>query len=345
MTKQKAHPSLTNIGTAVLGLLFLQLLPFRSSFSQNDVGGQIRRLFERDSVTILITDSGLGGLSVCADLEAQFSKLRPFKKVRLIFVNALPDVTMTYNSMASKEEQARMFDKALGGFVQWYHPDAILIACNTLSAVYPETQFARSAAIPVVSIIDVGARMIAERVKATANASVLVFGTATTMSSGLYNQKLGMLGVPDTNIVTQSCRLLESEIQADPKSDLVGNLVEVYVGQAIEKIVKPPPGTLVVGLCCSHYGYSLDAFDRSLRQHAALKYELVNPNKGMVALFMNAAFKGKSAWTSISVEVASRVKFTPQEVSSIARSVGSTSQKTSQALKHYRLNENLFQIK
>jgi glutamate racemase len=187
--------------------------------------------------------------------------------------------------------------------------------------------------------------MIAERVKASPNSSVLVFGTATTISSGLYDQKLGMLGVPITGIVTQSCQLLESEIQADPRSDVVGNLVEVYVGQAMEKIVRPLAGTLFVGLCCSHYGYSLEAFDRSFKQQGALRYELVNPNKAMVALFETATVRGKVLRTSTSVEVASKVKFTPQEIRSISRSVDSTSPKTAQALKHYTFNQNLFQVK
>ncbi len=345
MTKQRVHRHSTTRGAAVVALLLLQLLPLHFSLSQNDVGGQIAQLFERDSVNILITDSGLGGLSVCADLESQLSKLKSFRKVRLIFVNALPDAALTYNSMTSKEEQARMFDKALEGFVRWYRPDAILIACNTLSAVYPETKFARNATIPVVSIIDVGARMIAKRVKAIPNSCVLILGTATTISSGLYEQKLGKLGVPITAITSQPCQLLETEIQADPKSDIVGNLVEVYVGEAMEKIGKPPAGTLIVGLCCSHYGYSLDAFDRSFQQHPALRYELVNPNKAMVVLFENAAVKGKAPRTSMSVEVVSRVKFTAQEVGSISRSVGSTSQKTAQALKHYTFKEDLFQVK
>jgi glutamate racemase len=344
MTKLKVQCCPIIRGTVVLVLLFLQLFPSHSTFSQNDVGGQIAHLFERDSVSILITDSGLGGLSVCAELEAQLSTLKSFKKVKLVFVNALPDVARTYNSMRSKEEQARALDKALEGFVRWYRPDAILIACNTLSAVYPETQFARTARIPVVSIIDVGARMIADRVKASTNPSVLILGTATTISSGLYEQELGKLGVLTTTIVTQPCQLLETEIQADPESDLVSNLVEVYVGEAMEKISKPPAGTLVVGLCCSHYGYSLGAFDRSFKQQLALKFELVNPNKAMVALFENAAVRGKVHRTSTRVEVASKVKFTPQEISSIARSVGKTSQKTAQALRHYTFKENLFLI-
>ena len=327
-----------------MALLLLHLFPLHSSFAQNNVEAQIARLFERDSVTILVTDSGLGGLSVCADLEARLSALRSFNRVRLVFVNALPDAALTYNSMPNDDERARMFDKALEGFVRWYRPDAILIACNTLSAVYPETKFASHATIPVVSIIDLGAKMIAGQVKAIPNSSALILGTATTISSRMYERRLGKLGVSASDIVTQPCPLLETEIQADPNSDLVGNLVDVYVGEAMEKIGKRSSGTLVVGLCCSHYGYSLDAFNRSLKQNADLTYQLINPNKAMVTLFERAAVKNKVPRTSITVEVASRVKFTAQEVSSISRSVARTSRKTAEALKRYTFKRDLFQI-
>ena len=84
MTKREVHFDSTTGGAVVLALLLLQLFPFHSTLSQNDVNAQIARLFERDSVTVLITDSGLGGLSVCADLEARLSKLRSFKKVKLV---------------------------------------------------------------------------------------------------------------------------------------------------------------------------------------------------------------------------------------------------------------------
>jgi glutamate racemase len=344
MTESRRHHCFANRGAAVLALLLLQLFPFCFSLGQNNVETQIARLFEQDSATILVTDSGLGGLSVCADLEAQLSTYKSFKQVRLIFVNALPDAALTYNSMPDNEERARIFDKALNGFVHWYRPDAILIACNTLSAVYPRTKFASDATIPVVSIIDVGAAMIAERAKAIPNSSALILGTATTISSRMYEQRLRTLGLPASGIVTEACPLLETEIQADPKSDLVGNLVDVYVGEAMEKIGKRPTGPLVVGLCCSHYGYSLDAFDRSLKQNAELKFEIVNPNKAMVALFAKAAVKNKVPRTSMTVEVASRVKFTPQEVSSISRSVAPTSRKTAEALKRYTFKRDLFQV-
>ena len=241
-------------------LLSLSLLPLAASIAQKEYNAQLAKLFGRDSVTIVITDSGLGGLSVCAELEARLRRSHSIRSVRLVFVNALPDFSSTYNSMASVEEQARVFDDVLRGIESTSHPDAILIACNTLSAVYPKTTFARRPTIPVVSIIEVGSRTIAERTGASGYSQVVIFGTPSIIASGVYQEQLSTLGIGRDRIIAQPCRLLESEIQADPKSDLVKSLVDTYVGEAIEKLDTKASGRISIGLCCSHYGYSADAW-------------------------------------------------------------------------------------
>lgn len=329
--------------TAVLLSLFL--LPGAATIAQNEYAAQLANLFDRDSVTIVITDSGLGGLSVCAGLESRLRDSHLIRSVRLVFVNALPDLASTYNSMASVEEQARVFDDVLKGIEFTSHPDAILIACNTLSAVYPKTVFARKSALPVVSMIQVGSRMIAERTRASGNSDVVIFGTPSTISSGVYQEQLSALGIGRGRIIVQPCKLLESEIQADPKSDVVNSLVETYVDEAMEKLGYGVSGRISVGLCCSHYGYSADVFRRCLRQKAGERFDLLNPNDAMVALLdMPKGIKFVRP-ASTSVEVLSRVPITDQEIQSIAGALTGTSRKTANALRHYRQRDNLFPFK
>ena len=330
-------------GSAVTVLFFL-LFPFCVSWAQVDAGRQIARLFEKDTVTILITDSGLGGLSVCADLDACLSKAKSLGTVRLVFVNALADVASPYNGLADKA-QLRVFDDALAGMKRWYHPDAILIACNTLSALYPGTSSASKEEIPVVSIIDVGSKTIAERAKKSGSSQIVILGTPTTITSGIYVAQLATFGIPQDRIVSQSCKLLETEIQANPKSDLVKNLIETYVDEAIEKLGTNQVGAITVGLCCSHYGYSADAFRQALKQKVGTKFELINPNKAMIALFEGANRVKMGSPTKIRVEVASRVPFTLQEIHSIAGELNRTSRRTAEALRHYQLKEDLFPFK
>ena len=326
-------------------LLLFFLIPGAVALAQNEYDAQIAKLFGRDSLTIVITDSGLGGLSVCADLEAYLGSLKSIGRVRLVFVNALPDAASPYNAMADKVRQLRVFDDALDGMKRWYHPDAILIACNTLSALYPETSTASKKDIPVVSIIDVGSKMIADRAKKSGSSQFLILGTPTTISSGIYVKQLGALGIPQDRILSQSCRLLETEIQADPTSDVVSSLVEMYVDEAMEKIDTKRVGKISVGLCCSHYGYSADAFSQALKQKVGDRFELLNPNKAMVALFVVASRVRPGKPTKTSVAVVSRVPFTEQEIQSIAGTLNKTSRKTANALRHYQRKEDLFPFK
>ena len=95
--------------------------------------------FKKEKVTILVTDSGLGGLSVAAHLEANFKKWHPFKEVKIMFVNALPSETYFYNQMKNTAEKVRVFNQALFGMTEKLSPDLIFIACNTLSVLYNQT--------------------------------------------------------------------------------------------------------------------------------------------------------------------------------------------------------------
>lgn len=52
-------------------------------------------------------------------------------------------------------ERVRVFDRALGAMLR-FQPDRILIACNTLSALYPKTPFSKHSPVPVTDIIDFG---------------------------------------------------------------------------------------------------------------------------------------------------------------------------------------------
>lgn len=333
--------------TAATGFCIFSIcfLSFHIADAQENYARQIAKLFGRDSVTIVITDSGLGGLSVCAELEAYLGGLKSAGRVRLVFVNALPDAASPYNAMPDKARQLQVFDDALAGMKRWYHPDAILIACNTLSALYPETAAASKEDIPVVSIINVGSRMIADRAKRSGSFQFLLLGTPTTIASGIYVKQLGALGIPKNRIVSQSCRLLESEIQADPESDVVSSLVETYVDEAMEKIDTRGVGKISVGLCCSHYGYSAKAFSQALKQKVGDRFELLNPNKAMVALFTVAGRVKSRRPTITSVEVVSRAAFTEQEIQSIAGALNKTSRKTANALRHYELKVDLFPFK
>src|SRR5258705_5636187 len=115
---------------------------------------------------ILITDSGVGGLSVCAYAE-RFVRVHGFTEpVRLTFANAAPANDYGYNSMPSTEEKLETFDRFLGNVTTRHAPDLIYVACNTLSVLLPDTPYLQKAVIPVKGIVETGAQLLLRKLEA-----------------------------------------------------------------------------------------------------------------------------------------------------------------------------------
>src|SRR5262249_30290847 len=74
----------------------------------------------RIAMHILITDSGVGGLSVCAYAE-RYVRTQGFQEpVRLTFANAAPDNDYGYNAMPSRDAKLHTFDRFLGNVAERY---------------------------------------------------------------------------------------------------------------------------------------------------------------------------------------------------------------------------------
>ena len=75
---------------------------------------------------IAITDSGVGGLSVCADVEARLRRHPPAGPVELLYLNAALEDDYSYNSMPTRDEQLRTFDNFLHAAAERYKPDLLV---------------------------------------------------------------------------------------------------------------------------------------------------------------------------------------------------------------------------
>src|ERR1017187_2696526 len=111
---------------------------------------------KKPDVTIVVTDSGLGGLSVAADLAARLPASGIVRSARIVFVNAEPDGAFRSHDMKHEADKVRVFDGVLAVVEARYKPDLILIACNTLSVVYPGTAHAKRGGIETVEIVGLG---------------------------------------------------------------------------------------------------------------------------------------------------------------------------------------------
>jgi len=302
----------------------------------------IESIAAKDSVTILITDSGLGGVSVAARLEAGLRERGSFRSVRLVFCNALPDLDYQYNQMADPAEKASVFNAALEGMVGHYHPDLILIACNTLSVVYPLTSFATQSETPVIDIVGFGVDDLLGRLQADSLGRAIVLGTPTTIEQDSHRQALVDRGISPERILIQPCAMLEGEIQLAPESDVVRTMIEMYAWEAAEKQPVSPAENLYLGLCCTHYGYVSDVFQSVFTEVTGAEVTVVDPTLSMSRFLLGPELGRRFDTTAVTVEIVSRVELTPEETGAIARLLRPVSAATADALLHYKLDRGLF---
>ena len=147
-------------------LLVFLAFTFVPQVQADEAPAWLADLLARDRITVVVTDSGLGGLAVVADAAEKFRHHAVFEAVDLVFVNALFREAGGYNSLPTREQKLEVFDSALRAMANRYQPDLILVACNTLSVLASDTAFAREGGVPVVGIVDMGVEQIADRLLA-----------------------------------------------------------------------------------------------------------------------------------------------------------------------------------
>ena len=300
----------------------------------------LERLQARQHLKVLVTDSGLGGLSVCGDLERKALARKAFESVEIVFCNALPEANLGYNNLDTPQRKARVFSDALGGMVKWYEPDIVLIACNTLSVVYPDTDISRTLKMPVVGIVDLGVDMIVGQLHEQPASCAVIFGTETTISAGTHRTKCLAKGIDSARIINQPCADLAAEIQTNPGGEAAGNLIDLYVEEAVSHL---PKGSnhVVAAMCCTHYGYCADRFTQAFAA-AGRKAEIVNPNAKMADLLFAPGMDHRFAAPSVSVKVVSRALLSPEETRAISALLEKDSPKTAAALRQYERKADLF---
>jgi glutamate racemase len=179
-------------GRLTVGLLALLVFSVVSTHAVAQAGKSpewLPALLDKENITIVITDSGLGGLSVAADAAVKFQQNPVFKEVNLVFANALFSDQGGYNSLQTREEKLKVFSSALQSMQDRYAPDIILVACNTLSVLIPDTEFAATSSVPVVGIVEDGVEQIAEPLKDNPKGRNIIFATQTTVDEATHKNQ------------------------------------------------------------------------------------------------------------------------------------------------------------
>jgi glutamate racemase len=229
---------------------------------------------------ILITDSGVGGLSVVAYAE-RFVRTHGFTEpVRLTFANAAPANDYGYNSMPTRDEKLATFDRFLRNVTERFTPDSIYVACNTLSVLLPDTPFFTNAPVPVSGIVETGATLLLRALEADPRSVAMIFGTQTTIDAGTYPRLLTERGVEPSRIVSQACPGLADTISEDREGTKTREEIRGWVRAAIGKS-QHPGAPVVAALACTHYGYRKELFADAFEE-AGVRASVVNPNERAV---------------------------------------------------------------
>ena len=289
---------------------------------------------------LVITDSGLGGLGICAAVERAF-RLSGRGDVRLTYFNAWPEEDRGYNSLPDEATRLAFFDRALDRMSE-ERPDRIVIACNTLSVLFGLTRFARTSAIPVLGIIDAGVSLFHEALSADPASSIALFGTRITMESGAHRDRLVQLGIAPGRIVSVPSHGLAAAIEKGTGSAEVQRLIEECASRAAELL--PSAGPVLAGLCCTHYAYVADRIRASLERAIGRAARVLDPNGALVRLVAAQAPAIDSHATSatIAVEVISKVTLDECTRTGIGQLLDPASPATARALMSYTHVPDLF---
>ena len=295
----------------------------------------------KDDLRVVVTDSGLGGLSICAELEKRLRRASGNRAIRLIYVNAWPDSRRGYNDLPDAASRAAVLDKALAAMMA-FRPGLILIACNTLSVIYDLTEFSRAPAVPVTGIIDEGVDLFYEALTRDAGGILALFGTRTTIESGEHVRRLIQRGIDARRVFAASCHGLAGAVDKDPDSPALAGLVEECVSRALRG--KKVEGTLYAGLCCTHYSYIADVFRTSLGRRTTTSVEILDPNEYLIRNLTSGMGKRRpdGAEADIAVEVVSKVELAEAQRWAVARRLEPGSARTARALIEYTRIPELF---
>lgn len=187
----------------------------------------------KSNVPIGVFDSGVGGLTVVKEI------MRALPQESVIYYGDTARVP--YGSKSA--ETITAYSRQIARFLMTQEVKAIVVACNTVSALALET-IKEEFDVPFVGVVKPGARMAAQ---ATRNKKIGVIATEGTIQSGIYEQFLKTTS-PEVEVFGKACPLFVPLAEEGWLTDAVTKQVaERYLMELKERGVD----TLVLG--CTHY--------------------------------------------------------------------------------------------
>jgi glutamate racemase len=185
-----------------------------------------------------VFDSGVGGLTVLRALAAQLPAedfLYLGDTARLPYGTKSPGSVVRYALQAADA----LIDRGV---------KALIVACNTASAVALPALRARHAGLPVIGVVEPGA---AAAVAASASGRIAVIGTQATVRGGAYARAIAVLR-PEAQVRAVACQLFVALAEEGWTEGAIAQAVaQRYLQPLFSAGADAPADTLVLG--CTHF--------------------------------------------------------------------------------------------
>ena len=233
----------------------------------------------------MLTDSGLGGLSVLAHLTLKLNEGSNIGKrsgLKLVYVNAVPRDGYGYNDMPSRKERISVFGSILDEIYSRYQPDRIFVACGSLSALLEKLPFRLDHPGKLQGINVLSRHMLENAIGKYPGSPVFVFAAPTTISEKIYGRDAIKTADSELKIYEQPCPGLASLISSDSEGEKVEEAICEFCKDALTlwdgSRADSSEGVPIVFLGCTHYSFRAESFVKAFSSLGYPEIQLIDPN-------------------------------------------------------------------
>ena len=207
---------------------------------------------KRNNHPIGIFDSGLGGLTVLRELELML----PNEK----FIYFGDTAHVPYGNKSVNMVQS--YSKNIVEFFLTHNAKAVIIACNTASAVACK-ELQKNYTIPLFDVVTPSV-VVSDQLSKTREIGVI--GTYSTINSHSYTRSLAAIK-SDCSVVEIACPLFVPLIEEGWSDTSVARDIAYIYLQAFQQT---DIDTLILG--CTHYPIMAETIQRAIEKHVQLVY-------------------------------------------------------------------------
>lgn len=183
-----------------------------------------------------VFDSGLGGLSVAAEI------LRALPHERIVYF--ADNAHVPYGERPMEEVQS--FALGICGFLIEKGAKVIVMACNVSSAVALDLAREHYPDIPIIGMIEPGAKAA---VRASKGESIGILATTGTVKSEAYKRTISSIS-PSTNVFQVACPKFVPLVESGQSNS---EEAEAAACTYVEPLLREGCNTIVLG--CTHYPF------------------------------------------------------------------------------------------